>query len=86
MAESKAHWLAGRLFPISPFGKYRDCRARATGEYRKPRKGEWFLSGAIVEGYQAVSDMASAYYIAELVEIKTVEKVVRVLPPTDLNS
>jgi hypothetical protein len=41
-------------------------RIRATGEYRYPRRGEWFLSGAIVEAYRAHSDLSVQYAIAEL--------------------
>ena len=41
-------------------------RAVATGEKRPPKKGEWFLSGAIVEAYKARNDMTTPYQIAEL--------------------
>jgi hypothetical protein len=37
---------------------------RATGEFRAPLKGEYYLSGAIVEAYQAPNDLTSAYWIA----------------------
>ena len=40
---------------------------RASGEYRAPRKGEFYLSGAIVEAYQAPNDLPSAYWIAQRV-------------------
>lgn len=44
-------------------------RAVPTGEYRVPRKGEWFLSGAKMEAYQALSDfMTTEYHIAKLVK------------------
>ena len=39
-----------------------------TGETRPPLKGEWYLSGAIVEGYRAHNDYASPYPIARLVK------------------
>lgn len=39
-------------------------------EFRKPRKGEWYLSGAIVTAYRAPNDLPSAYHIARLVRIK----------------
>jgi hypothetical protein len=43
---------------------------RATGEYRVPQKGEWFLSGAIVEVYRAMNDGGDImYWIAEPVEV-----------------
>jgi len=35
-----------------------------TGEFRPPRKGEWFISGAAIpEGYQAPSDLTIYYHI-----------------------
>lgn len=35
-----------------------------TGEHRPPKKGEWFLSGAIVEAYQAPNDLSAPYWLA----------------------
>lgn len=50
-------------------GELRDRRRwfRATGEYRAPRKGERYLSGAIVAAYVAPSDFGDGnpYLIAE---------------------
>ena len=46
--------------------------ATPTGEFRAPSKGEWYLSGAIVEAYQAYSDYAQPYHIARLVPAKRV--------------
>ncbi len=42
-------------------------RAVPTGEMRAPKRGEWYLSGAIIEGYRAANDLSTAYYIARLV-------------------
>jgi hypothetical protein len=42
-------------------------RAQFTGEFRRPRKGEWYLSGAIVEAYLALNDMTTPYHIARIV-------------------
>jgi hypothetical protein len=39
----------------------------ATGEKRIPRKGEWYLSGAIIEAYRAANDLSCEFYIARLV-------------------
>jgi hypothetical protein len=47
--------------------------ARATGEKRPPLRGEWYLSGAIVEAYQAPGDLVSDYLIAELIVVETEE-------------
>ena len=41
-------------------------RAVATGEFRSPRKGEWFLSGSYIEAYRAEIDLTAAYNIAKL--------------------
>lgn len=32
---------------------------------RAPKKGEWYLSGAIVEAYQAPNDLTDEYTIVE---------------------
>jgi hypothetical protein len=37
---------------------------RWTGEVRPPKSGEWFLSGAIVEAYEATSNMKDTRHIA----------------------
>lgn len=40
--------------------------AAFTGEVRPPKRGEWYLSGAIVEGYKAPNDLSTPYHIAKL--------------------
>lgn len=45
--------------------------ALSTGEFRPPKKGEWYLSGATVEAYYAPNDLSTPYHIARLVERKT---------------
>ena len=47
-------------------------RAKRTKEFRFPRKGEWYLSGAIPEAYQAKSDLTTAYHICTLVKTETI--------------
>ena len=59
-----------RTFPLADgepgCGRY---MARATGEVRPPKKGEWYLSGAVVEAYRARNDMTGgAFQIAARVE------------------
>ena len=49
---------------------HKNMRARWTGEKRPPRKGEWYLSGAIVEAYKAANDLTTDYHIARLVRIE----------------
>lgn len=41
--------------------------AMNTGLYGKPKKGEWYLSGAIPEAYKAPNDLSHPYFIAKLV-------------------
>ena len=45
--------------------------AQATREYRAPRKGEWYLSGAEVTAYRANGYSNMAYHIARLCMVKT---------------
>jgi hypothetical protein len=42
-----------------------------TGEFRPPRAGEWYLSGAVVEAYRAPNDLSTDYHIARLVRTAT---------------
>ena len=44
--------------------------ARRTGNYREPKAGEWYLSGAIVEAYRAPNDLSTPYHIARLVRVE----------------
>jgi len=37
---------------------------RATGEHRAPKRGEWYLSGAVIEAYRALQDLEGVYWIA----------------------
>lgn len=42
----------------------RKQRYRATGEFRKPRAGEYYLSGAIITAYYTLFDLGTNYWIA----------------------
>lgn len=70
----------GDLFPLaSPYsviGFMKDRRVQYTGEKRCPKKGEYFLSGAIVEGYKAPNDLSTVYHIGKLVKVKTTTTVI----------
>lgn len=70
--------LSGKYFPLADPPTADDLsalglpdkvgiRAMATGEKRSPHKGEWYLSGAIIEAYRASNDMTSEFHIARLV-------------------
>ena len=54
-------------------------RAQPTGEKRPPKKGEWYLSGAIIEAWQAPNDLATPFHIARLVRTKRTIDVVEVI-------
>ena len=47
-----------------------DIEFIATGEYRSPAKGEWYLSGAIIAAYMAGGDLFSEYWIAQAYKLK----------------
>ena len=40
-----------------------DMRVKVTGEFRCPKEGEWYISGAIPEGYKAHANLSTPYYI-----------------------
>lgn len=48
-----------------------NIKAVWTGEKRAPKAGEWYLSGAIIEAYQAKNDLTTPYHIAKIVEVTT---------------
>lgn len=50
----------------------KNLRAVATDEFRPPRKGEFYLSGAEIEAYRAPRDLSTLYRIAHIVLIKMV--------------
>lgn len=49
---------------------HRNVRAEWTGEKRPPKKGEWYISGAIPQAYRAPNDLSFDYYIARLVRVR----------------
>lgn len=53
---------------ISP----RDVEAVRTGEFREPKAGEWYLSGAIPTAYRARGDCGDKFHIMRIVKVKTV--------------
>lgn len=60
--------MSEKTYPLGEVYQWRHkFRAVKTGEFRKPKKGEWYLSGAIPEAYQAINDYDQEYYIARIV-------------------
>ncbi len=41
---------------------------KMTGEFRAPKRGEFYLSGAIPEAYEAPNDLSQEFYIMERVK------------------
>lgn len=69
-----------RRFDIPLEGLTPSCiKVVKTGSYLCPKKGEWYLSGAIPEGYKAYNDLDTPYYICKLVKTQTaiVETIVK---------
>jgi len=50
---------------------HKNIGAIKSGEYRSPKKGEWYISGAIPSAYRAPNDLSSKYIIGKLVKFKT---------------
>lgn len=75
MRNGKAHDWQGApkgFYPSEMYGTprenkaKRDLRFKATGEFRAPKAGEFYLSGAIIAAYRASQDYSEAmrYWIA----------------------
>ncbi len=50
---------------------FRGLIATWTGEKRPPKKGEWYLSGALIAAYRAPNDLTTSFHIAQLMVIQT---------------
>ena len=52
-----------------------------TGEFRSPKRDEWYLSGSIPEAYKAKNDLSTPFHILKLVRVQRETIVVeKVLP------
>lgn len=56
--------------PLYPVPYEPSKRAIWTGEFRPPKKGEWYLSGAIVEAYKAPNDLDTPRHIAKIANVR----------------
>jgi hypothetical protein len=78
MEMSEQKWTK-RTFPLAEEyrarRRYRSVRALPTGEFRAPQINEWYLSGAIVEAYQATCNLYTPFKIARLVRIIREERI-----------
>ncbi len=68
------HPAQGSGRPLASIGHHGNPNIRAiwTGEKRPPKKGEWYLSGAEIEAYQARNDLSTSYHIAKVVRVTKV--------------
>jgi hypothetical protein len=58
-----------RFFPATFGTRSVGFGAVATSEFRAPRRGEWYLSGAVVCAYKAPNDIPTPFRIAKLVRV-----------------
>ena len=70
---SKTQLTKNDFYPLADFHpenfKHHNIMAKMTGEKRQVKAGEWYLSGAIIEAYQAKNDLTSVFHIARLVRV-----------------
>jgi hypothetical protein len=45
-----------------------------SGQFRSPKQGEWYISGAKPMAYKAPNDLGHEYFIATLVKVNTIVK------------
>lgn len=57
--------------------KWRGIRFKRTDAFRPPKKGEWYLSGAVPEAYKAPNDLGQAFRIMQPVRVERIETPVR---------
>lgn len=60
-----------KFYPLANPASHKSVRGILTGEKRPPKKGEWYLSGAIPECYRAPNDLSTPFHIIQLVRVKT---------------
>lgn len=66
--------IRNKLYPVvdcptKPLKGNQEWRARWTGEKRPPLKGEYYLSGSVIQAYRSPGSNWS-YPIAELVKVR----------------
>ena len=66
------------LKDFHPLWRTHRLMAKWSGEKRPPKKGQWYLSGAVIEAYQAKRDLDAPYPIAEIYSTREVKSYVGV--------
>lgn len=57
---------------MSQWGRFPKVMAQAVAERRPPKRGEWYLSGAIPEAYRAPNDCTTVCQIVRLVLVEEI--------------
>jgi len=65
----KTYPLVDKIPNIKP-QEQRSLRATLIGEFRPPKKFEWYLSGAIPGAYQAPNDLNDSYHILRIMKME----------------
>jgi hypothetical protein len=84
LTKAEADALGFDKIPADPLASVgmpvKNVHAITTGEFREPKKGEWYLSGAIPAAYRAPNGLTCRFYICELVRTvtRTTTRIVRV--------
>jgi len=55
------------FIPLGTSGLLQDRYFYRKVGFRAPKKGEWYLSGAIIEAYRAPNDLTTPYQVVEKV-------------------
>lgn len=66
---------------VSDYMPNRNIKAVMIGRIRPPKKGEWYLSGAIPTAYRAPNDLTTSYHIMKLVRVETITTVTEKVHP-----
>jgi len=56
-----------KRYPVEGRAVYKPILAVRTDQFREPKKGEYYLSGAIPVAYRALSDLSSKFWICQTV-------------------
>jgi hypothetical protein len=69
------YYKLGDLYPGVRFKSQKDLRAIKADKHCTPKKGQWFLSGAIPQAYLAQNDLSIKYHLAKIVQVEIITKI-----------
>jgi len=66
-----------KFYRLADYHPNQKTTARAINTHirRPPKKGEWYLSGAIPAAYKAPNDLSTEYLIAEIVDTEVIRRI-----------